>query len=104
MMAPLCKSSAAGPGMMGLTLLRKFSGPHTSEVNLEARNFFGICAKRAALIGLNRRHLWVRYPVLKIHPYHLLAMLAETGKKLYATSHTGELKSESVASKASLKA
>ncbi len=33
----------------------------------------------------------------------LLTMLAETGKKKYATSHTGELKSESVALKTLLK-
>ncbi len=31
--------------------------------------FFGVCARQATLIGLNRRHLWVWYPGLTMHPW-----------------------------------
>lgn len=58
------------------TVLRIFSGSHTLEVNLEARNFLGILARGAMLVGLKRHHLLVRYPVVNVYPctYPILAI------------------------------
>ncbi len=52
-------------GMMGYTLLHIFIGAH----NPEAWNFFGVCARRAALLALNRHHFRIQYPVVIIHPW-----------------------------------
>ena len=40
-------------GKQGETLLRLFSGPHNVEANLEARNFFGVCARQAIISIIN---------------------------------------------------
>lgn len=48
----------------GVTQLRMLYGPHNAEVNPEARNFFGVCARRATSIEMNGGHFPVRIQLI----------------------------------------